>query len=622
MIAGGNDRLFAAICGVVGLPELVDDPRFATNPDRVSHRDELCAILEQALATNDTAHWHARLTEAGVPAAPVADVADVANAPQTEALGMIQHLDHPTIPDLRLTALPLSFDGERALYPSAPPAVGEHTAEILGELGYEPDRDRGPGRRRSDPAMSHVSASFSATIRVRLADSPGAFGRLASAIGEAGGSLGAIDLVRVEKGIKVRDVTVDASDSEHLERIVESVRRVEGIEVEHVSDRTFLMHLGGKIEMQSKVPVKTRDDLSMAYTPGVARICQAIAADRELAWNLTSKQNTVAVVSDGTAVLGLGDIGPEAAMPVMEGKALLFKEFGGVDAWPLCLDTKDPDEIVTIVKAIAPGFGGINLEDISAPRCFEIEQRLRAELDIPVFHDDQHGTAIVVLAALLNALRVVGKRIEEITVVTTGVGAAGVAVTDILLNAGVRTVIGCDHEGAIYDGREGLNPVKQAFAERTNPDCLQGTADELLAGADVYLGLSMPGAVSRAGIERMADDAIVFAMANPTPEIAPEDLPPGKVAVVATGRSDYPNQINNVLAFPGVFRGALDVRASTITEGMKVAAGHAIASVIGDDELGPEYVIPSVFNRDVALAVAAAVAEAAEADGVARRTRG
>ena len=470
--------------------------------------------------------------------------------------------------------------------------------------------------------MSHVSASFSATIRVRLTDSPGAFARLAGAIGESGGSLGAIDLVRVEKGIKVRDVTVDAADAEHLERIVESVRRVEGIEVEHVSDRTFLMHLGGKIEMQSKVPVKTRDDLSMAYTPGVARICQAIAADRELAWNLTSKQNTVAVVSDGTAVLGLGDIGPEAAMPVMEGKALLFKEFGGVDAWPLCLDTKDTDEIVAIVKAIAPGFGGINLEDISAPRCFEIEQRLRAELDIPVFHDDQHGTAIVVLAALINALRVVGKRVEDITVVTTGVGAAGVAVTDILLNAGVRTVIGCDHHGAIFDGREGLNPVKQAFAERTNPDCLQGTADELLAGADVYLGLSMPGAVSRRGIERMGDDAIVFAMANPTPEIAPEDLPPGKVAVVATGRSDYPNQINNVLAFPGVFRGALDVRASTITEGMKVAAGHAIASVITDDELGPEYVIPSVFNRDVALAVAAAVAEAAEADGVARRTRG
>ncbi len=469
--------------------------------------------------------------------------------------------------------------------------------------------------------MSHVSASFSATIRVRLSDAPGSFARLAEAIGEAGGSLGAIDLVRVEKGTKLRDVTVDASDTDHLERIVEQVRAVDGVEVERVSDRTFLMHLGGKIEMRSKVPVKTRDDLSMAYTPGVARICQAIAADRTSAWNLTIKQNTVAVVSDGTAVLGLGDIGPEAAMPVMEGKALLFKEFGGVDAWPLCLATKDTDEIVAIVKAIAPGFGGINLEDISSPRCFEIEQRLRAELDIPVFHDDQHGTAIVVLAALLNALRVVDKRIEDVRVVMTGVGAAGVAVTDILLNAGVTNVIGCDHGGAIYDGREGLNAIKQSFAERTNPDGAKGTADDVLAGADVFIGLSVPGAVSREGIERMADDAIVFAMANPTPEIAPEELPPGKVAVVATGRSDYPNQINNVLAFPGVFRGALDVRASTITEGMKVAAGHAIASVILADELGPEYVIPSVFNRDVTAVVAAAVAEAAEHDGVARRSR-
>ena len=470
--------------------------------------------------------------------------------------------------------------------------------------------------------MSHLSASFSATIRVRLSDAPGSFARLAKAIGDAGGSFGAIDLVRVDKGTKVRDVTVDATDAEHLARIVDSVRATDGVEVERVSDRTFLMHLGGKIEMQAKVPVKTRDDLSMAYTPGVARICVAIADDPDAAWNLTIKQNTVAVVSDGTAVLGLGDIGPRAAMPVMEGKALLFKEFGGVDAWPLCLDTTDPDEIVAIVKGIAPGFGGINLEDISAPRCFEIEQRLRAELDIPVFHDDQHGTAIVVLAALVNALKVVGKRIEDVKVVTTGVGAAGVAVTDILLNAGVGTVIGCDHQGAIYDGRDGLNAVKADYSRRTNPDRVQGTADEVLEGADVYLGLSMPGAVSPEGIARMASAAIVFAMANPTPEIAPEDLPPGKVAVVATGRSDYPNQINNVLAFPGVFRGALDVRASTITEGMKVAAGHAIASVIADDELGPEYVIPSVFNRDVTQVVAAAVAEAAERDGVARRTRG
>jgi len=369
------------------------------------------------------------------------------------------------------------------------------------------------------------------------------------------------------------------------------------------------------------VPVKTRDDLSMAYTPGVARICQAIVDDRNAAWNLTIKQNTVAVVSDGTAVLGLGDIGPEAAMPVMEGKALLFKEFGGVDAWPICLATKDPDEIVAAVTALAPGFGGINLEDISAPRCFEIEARLRETLDIPVFHDDQHGTAIVVLAALTNALQVVGKQIEDVKIVLSGVGAAGIAVSDILIQAGARRIIGCDRHGAIHRGRPGLDPVKAAYAERTNPDGEQGTADEVLAGADVFLGLSAPGAISAAGVARMADDAIVFAMANPTPEIAPEDLPPGKVAVSATGRSDYPNQINNVLAFPGVFRGALDVRARTITREMEVAAGRAIAAVIKPDELGPEYVVPSVFNREVAPTVAAAVAEAAEQAGVARRSR-
>ncbi len=469
--------------------------------------------------------------------------------------------------------------------------------------------------------MAHLSASFSATLRVRLSDAPGSFALLAHAIGDAGGSLGAIDLVRVEQGHKVRDITVDAADDAHLERIAEAVRGVEGIEVLRVSDRTFLMHLGGKIEMRGKVPVKTRDDLSMAYTPGVARVCTAIAADRDAAWNLTIKQNTVAVVSDGTAVLGLGDIGPEAAMPVMEGKALLFKEFGGVDAWPICLATKDVDEIVAAVTAIAPGFGGINLEDISAPRCFEIEARLRAALDIPVFHDDQHGTAIVVLAALTNALRVVGKRLEDVRIVVTGAGAAGIAVSDILLHAGARDLVACDRKGALFNGRGDMDAVKSAFAARTNPRGITGTADEVLAGADVYLGLSLPGAVSPAGIAAMADDAIFFAMANPTPEVAPEDLPPGKAAVVATGRSDYPNQINNVLAFPGVFRGALDVRASEITEGMKVAAGEAIATVIGEDELGPEYVIPSVFNRDVAPAVAAAVAAAAERDGVARRPR-
>ena len=468
--------------------------------------------------------------------------------------------------------------------------------------------------------MAHVSPSFSATLRLRLEDAPGTFARVAEAIGEAGGSLGAIDIVRVERDHKVRDVTVSATNEAHLHRIAEAAHAVEGVEVLRISDRTFLMHLGGKIEIASKVPLKTRDDLSMAYTPGVARVSQAIADDRSAAWNLTIKQNTVAVVSDGTAVLGLGDIGPEAAMPVMEGKALLFKEFGGVDAWPICLATKDPDEIVSICKAIAPGFGGINLEDISAPRCFEIEQRLRDELDIPVFHDDQHGTAIVVLAALLNALKVVGKRLEDVKIVTTGVGAAGIATMDVLLSAGARNVVGCDHEGAVYRGRPGLPAHKAAFAERTNPDGDCGSADAALAGADVYVGLSVPGAVSADAVRTMAPGAIVFAMANPIPEVLPEVVR-DDVAVVATGRSDYPNQINNVLAFPGVFRGALDVRASTITREMEVAAAHAIAATIGDDELGPEYVVPSVFNRDIAPLVAAGVAEAAEAAGVARRPR-
>jgi malate dehydrogenase (oxaloacetate-decarboxylating) len=468
--------------------------------------------------------------------------------------------------------------------------------------------------------MAHVSPSFSATLRVQLEDTPGSFARLAGAIGDEGGLLGAIDLVRVEKSRKVRDVTVSATDEAHLHRIAEAVRALDGVEVLRVSDRTFLMHLGGKIEIRSKIPLKTRDDLSMAYTPGVARISEAVADDPESAWNLTIKQNTVAVVSDGTAVLGLGDIGPEGAMPVMEGKALLFKEFGGVDAWPICLATKDPDEIVAVCKAIAPGFGGINLEDISSPRCFEIESRLDAELDIPVFHDDQHGTAIVVLAALVNALEVVGKRLEDVTIVTTGVGAAGVATTDALLAAGARRIVGCDHEGAVYRGRPGLAPHKAAYAERTNPDGLRCSADEALEGADVYIGLSVPGAVTAEGVRRMAKDAIVFAMANPTPEVEPEAIH-DVAAVVATGRSDYPNQINNVLAFPGVFRGALDVRASAITSEMKVAAAHAIASVIPKDELGPEYVVPSVFNRDVTPRVAAEVAAAAERSGVARHPR-
>jgi malate dehydrogenase (oxaloacetate-decarboxylating) len=464
----------------------------------------------------------------------------------------------------------------------------------------------------------HPSASFSATLRVRLENQPGTFGRLADAIGEAGGLLGAIDLVRAEGGTKVRDVTVLAGDAVHLDRIAEAVRGVAGVELVNVSDRTFLTHLGGKIEIALKTPLKTRDDLSMAYTPGVARVSMAIADDPAKVWNLTIKQNTIAVVTDGTAVLGLGDIGPEAALPVMEGKAMLFKEFGGVDAFPICLATTDPDEIVECVTAIAPVFGGINLEDISAPRCFEIEDRLRDELDIPVFHDDQHGTAIVTLAALHNAAEIVGKRLGDLRVVVTGVGAAGVAVTNMLLAVGIADVIGCDREGAVYADRPGLTPVKAAFARSTNPRGVRGSANDALAGADVFIGVSQPGAVTAEGIRSMAAGPIVFAMANPTPEVLPEEIE-GVAAVIGTGRSDYPNQINNVLAFPGVFRGALDVRAAAITDGMKLAAAEAIAAVVKPHELEPDYVIPSVFNRDVAPAVADAVARAAEDAGVARR---
>jgi malate dehydrogenase (oxaloacetate-decarboxylating) len=469
-----------------------------------------------------------------------------------------------------------------------------------------------------DHAMSQPTASFSAIIRTREADVPGAFTGLAEAVGRAGGLLDAIDLVRVEQGHKVRDITVLAADDEHLKRIVEAIHEVDGVEVDRVSDRAFLVHLGGKLSVAPRIPLKTRDDLSLAYTPGVARVCAAIAADPTAVWNLTPKGNTVAVVTDGTAVLGLGNIGPAASLPVMEGKALLFKEFGDVDAWPIALDTVDTDTIVATCIAIAPGFGGINLEDISAPRCFEIERRLRDALDIPVFHDDQHGTAIVVLAAMINALRLLDKRMEDIRVVITGAGAAGVAVTDILLAAGVRDIVGFDRKGAIHQGRADLNEIKAAYALRTNPRGLSGAPGDALAGADVFIGLSAPGVISVEAIETMAPNAIVFALANPVPEVKPEEIV-GKAAVIATGRSDYPNQINNVLAFPGVFRGALDVRARQITETMKVAAAQAIAGVIAPEELSAEYIVPSVFNREVSRAVAAAVADVAVADNVARR---
>jgi len=469
--------------------------------------------------------------------------------------------------------------------------------------------------------QSTPSASYSLTLRVKLSSRAGTLGQLATAIGLAGGDIGAIDIVSVTNDFIVRDVTVNAASSEHGEKIVEAVNHIEGIEVIHISDLTFLMHIGGKIEVISKLPLKTRADLSMAYTPGVARVCEAIRRDPEKAFTLTIKKNCVAIVTDGTAVLGLGDIGPAAAMPVMEGKAMLFKEFAGVDAFPICLSTKDPDEIIRTVKAISTAFGGINLEDISSPRCFEIEDRLREELDIPVFHDDQHGTAVVVLAALINALKIVGKKMSDIKVVVNGVGAAGVACTKIIMAAGVKNVIGCDQAGSIYRGRvEHMNSVKEWYAEHTNPNNEQGSAHDVIKGADVFMGLSVPGVIDQKDLQQMAEKPIVFAMANPTPEIMPEEAAP-YVAVMATGRSDYPNQINNVLCFPGIFRGALACRASRINEEMKLAAANAIAGIISDNELHPEYIVPSVFDKRIAEAVAREVEEAAYRTGVARRER-
>jgi malate dehydrogenase (oxaloacetate-decarboxylating) len=446
-------------------------------------------------------------------------------------------------------------------------------------------------------------------------------GKVTSAIGKAGGDIGAIDLVQVGRDTVTRDITFKARDDKHGAQVVDRLRAVSGVKVVNVSDRTFLMHLGGKIEVRGKMAVKTRDDLSMAYTPGVARVCMAIHEDPEKAYTLTIKQNCVAVVTDGTAVLGLGDIGPRAALPVMEGKALLFKELAGVDAFPICLATKDPNEIVKIVKAISPVFGGINLEDISAPRCFTIEERLKKELDIPVFHDDQHGTAVVVLAALVNALKIVKKRMSDVTVVFSGAGASAIATAKLLMKIGVRHVIGSDRSGILYKGRkENMNPMKVWFAEHTNPKRLRGEIGQALEGADVFIGLSGPGVVTLKDIKRMARDPIVFAMANPVPEIMPEEA--GRhVKVMATGRSDYPNQINNVCGFPGIFRGLLDVRARTVNDEMKIAAAHAIANIVSKSELNPEYITPSVFDKRVVEAVASAVAQAAYDTGVARRKR-
>jgi malate dehydrogenase (oxaloacetate-decarboxylating) len=465
------------------------------------------------------------------------------------------------------------------------------------------------------------SAQYRLTIRVKLDDEHGMLGAVTGAIAAAGGMVGAVDLVEVDGGASLRDIVVDASGQDHWGEILAAIKALDGAEVIDTTDRTFLLHVGGKIEQHNKHPLKTRDDLSMAYTPGVARVCLAIAEDEDKAFQYTIKRNTVAVVSDGTAVLGLGDIGPRAAMPVMEGKCCLFKEFAGVDAFPICLDTKDPEEIVHAVKLIAPAFGGINLEDISAPRCFEVEERLKAELDIPVFHDDQHGTAVVVMAALLNAVKLTERRLDELSVLIIGLGAAGIAVTKILLEAGVRQIVGCDSQGALHVRREdylngSMNETKRWFAEQTNPECRAGRPADVIDGADLLIGLSGARALPAEALARMNADAMVFAMANPNPEVIPEEAAP-YVRIMATGRSDYPNQINNVLCFPGIFRGALDVRAPDITERMKMAAARAIAEIVEEAELREDYIIPSVFNRDVAPAVADAVAEEARAAGTA-----
>lgn len=467
--------------------------------------------------------------------------------------------------------------------------------------------------------MKQQSPSYSITMRLRYPDRPGQLGQITSTIGNANGFIGAVDIVDVTKDIITRDITVNAGNVEHGQRIVEAVKAVAGVEVLKVSDRTFLLHLGGKIEVTSKVPVKTRDDLSMAYTPGVARVCRSIHTDPDSSFALTIRRNTVAVVTDGSAVLGLGNIGPRAAMPVMEGKALLFKEFAGVDAFPICLDTQDVEKIIETCTYIAPTFGGINLEDISSPRCVEIEQRLQPLVDIPVFHDDQHGTAVVVLAALWNASRVVGKKFAELRVTMCGAGAAGVAIAKLLQSVGIEQIVVCDREGALCcDMPPNSNPVKRWLAENTNPERRRGSLGDVIAGSHAFIGVSGPDVLTVEDVQKMAPERIVFALANPDPEIDPELALP-HVQVMATGRSDYPNQINNVLCFPGFFRGMLDVRASAVTDGMKVAAARAIAGVIAEEELLADYIVPSVFDRRVATAVAEAVSQAAVEAGVARR---
>ena len=468
---------------------------------------------------------------------------------------------------------------------------------------------------------NNPSIAYSITIRAQYPNRAGMLGAITSAIGEVEGDIGAIDTVSSSRTSMTRDITVNARNVAHGEQIESRVRKLPGVRVLSVSDPVFLRHLGGKIEVNSRSPVTTRNDMSIVYTPGVGRVSMAIYHDPAALWTLTGKGNTVAVVTDGTAVLGLGDIGPGGAMPVMEGKAVLFKELADVDAYPICLDTKDADEIVEIVKAISPGFGGVNLEDISAPRCFYVEQRLKDELDIPIFHDDQHGTAVVVLAGLINALKITGKQMQDLKVVVNGVGASGIACAKILMTAGCFNIIGCDTQGIVYRGRDNRgNTAKDEFAEISNPDNVEGDLTKALQGADVFLGLSGPNTVTPDMVRDMNDEPIVFAMANPDPEIWPEEAN-GIARVMATGRSDYPNQINNALCFPGIFRGALDVRAREINEEMKLAAAQAIAAGVPNSDLNEDFIIPSIFDKGVVRRVAREVAAAAQRTGVARRSR-
>jgi malate dehydrogenase (oxaloacetate-decarboxylating) len=463
-----------------------------------------------------------------------------------------------------------------------------------------------------DVVSATPSVSYSITVRLEAPTSGASVSRLTRAVEHAGGEVTALDVTSSDLDRLRIDVTCAATDSAHARSLVDVLGAVDGITIGKVSDRTFLLHLGGKIEMQSKVPIRHRDDLSMIYTPGVARVCEAIAANPDDARRLTIKRNSVAVVTDGSAVLGLGNLGPLAALPVMEGKAALFKRFGGIDAWPICLDTQDVDEIVRTVQLIAPGFAGINLEDISAPRCFEVERRLRELLDIPVFHDDQHGTAIVVLAALTNALRVVDKKLSDVRIAMSGAGAAGTAVLKLLMAAGAEHIVVADSGGVIHRERTRSSPSTdhQWIVENTNALQYTGDLRGAITGADVFIGVSVPGVLDAADLATMADKAIVFALANPDPEVDPVAAHE-YAAVVATGRSDLPNQINNVLAFPGVFRGLLDARSRAVTTSMLLAAAKALATVVTAAELNATYIVPSVFHPDVTSAVAAAVREEA-----------